>query len=160
MISYRKAIVDDAESLLNVRYISAMAIGEGFYDQEIIENWAPKVDAKSIIQEKINLSEPDRHTIIAHDNEEIIGLCTLDTKEALIKQCYILPTYRKQGIAAQLMNKAEQIAKEKNIKNLKLSSTLMAKQFYNTIGYHDLYEYDYELPNRLTMKCIIMEKQI
>lgn len=160
MISFRKAVVDDAESLLSVRHRSAMAIGEGFYDPVVIEAWAPKVDSESVAKERVNLVEPCRHTIIAQKDGEIIGLCTLDTREALIKQCYVLPDYRNLGIAAQLMNKAEQLAKDENIESLRLSSTLMAKKFYNTVGYHDLYEYDYELNDSLSMRCIIMEKKL
>ena len=185
MISFRYAITTDAEALLTVRRAAVLNSGEDHYTPEELEAWAPDVNNESIEAEAEALKNPDRITIVAVDNcagqdyslnsegidlcvnsaestgpSVIIGLCTIGIEEGLLKQCYVLPEYRGEGVAAGLVRQAEITASDRGLKSLKLSSSLIALGFYKKMGYTAQESYHYDLGNGLTMECVMMSKEI
>ena len=163
MISFRTAAGSDAESLLKTRRNAVVNYKTEQYSDVLLNAWAPKINEETICKEAEALKNPDRITIVAEDEEaqsKLVGLCTIGISEGLLKQCYVLPEYSHRGIARELVNQVEKIAKEKGLKSLKLSSTLIALNFYKKQGYKELNAYNYELENGLQMPCIMMEKEL
>ena len=158
MITYRIALSQDAEALLQTRRDSVLWSPEGKYSRKVLEAWSPKVDAATVCTESQALTDPDRITLVAESAEKMIGLCTMGISEGLLKQCYVLPQYRGLGIARTLVMHIETIAKENGLLSLKLSSSLIALDFYKKQGYHTLHTYEYPLGEGLFMSCVMMEK--
>lgn len=158
MISYRIAVSLDAEALLHTRRETVIDNTAEKYPRAVLESWAAKTDAETINQEVEAIKNPDRITIVAETTGKIIGLCTIGISEALLKQCYVLPEYNGLGIARELVKRVETIAQEKGLKSMRLSSSLIALEFYKKQGYSELNSYDYELENGLKMPCVMMEK--
>jgi len=160
LVSYRTALSRDAGSLLQTRRESVLSGSEEKYSRLILEAWAPKTDAASILQESEALKNPDRISLVAEIQEKIVGFCTIGIAEGLLKQCYVLPEYRGMGIARELVRQMEAIAKERGLTSLKLSSSLIAFDFYKKQGYSELHSYNYDLGNGLQMPCVMMEKAL
>jgi len=186
MMFYRYATTADAEVLLKIRRAAVLGCGNEHYSTEQLMAWAPKIDVATIKVETEQLNSRDRVTIIAafdsndpnyslnlaNDNFfnekttqrdlalALVGLCTIGLSEGLLKQCYILPQYRGMGIAKEMVRAVEDIAREKGLNILKLSSSLIAFRFYEKMGYRTLERYDYDLGNGLVMKCVMMYKNI
>jgi len=68
--------------------------------------------------------------------------------------------YNGRGIARELVERVENMAKEKGLQSLKLSSSLIALNFYKKQGYKELNSYNYELESGMQMPCIMMEKML
>ena len=158
MFSYRIAVSSDAEALLDTRRNAVLRNPAEKYPRNVIEAWAPKTDSATIQKEAEDINNPDRITIIAEKEEKIVGLCTIGIAESLLKQCYVLPEYNGMGIARELVKRIEEIAQEKGLTSLQLSSSLIALDFYKKQGYHELNSYNYPLGNDLQMPCVMMEK--
>lgn len=159
-MTIRIATGDDAENVLKVRREAVLVSGREYYSEEILQAWAPVVNGDNIKEQEKHLSDKDRVVLLAEIEGEIAGLVTLGISEALIKQCYVLPEYQGKGVASSLMKEIEKVAKSRGITALRLSSSLIALDFYEKIGYARQSEYDYTLPGELKMRCFIMEKQI
>jgi len=157
-VLYRAALSRDAEALLRTRRESVLSHSGEKYSRLILEAWAPKTDATSILQESEALKNPDRISLVAEIQGNIVGFCTIGIAEGLLKQCYVLPPYRGMGIARELVIRVEDIAREKGLASLRLSSSLIALDFYQKQGYRELHSYNYDLGNDLQMPCIMMEK--
>ena len=186
MISIRYAIAADAKILLTIRRAAVLSCGNEHYSPEQLMAWAPIVNEATIKTEAEALNNRDRVTIIAViDGSEldyslnlandtlsvektaqrsvtskIVGLCTIGLSEALLKQCYVLPQYRGMGIAKGLVRTVESIAQSEGISSLKLSSSLIALNFYEKLGYRAIERYHYDLEGGLVMECVMMYKNI
>jgi len=163
MINYRLATDSDAENLLKTRRNAVVNHKTNQYSDIILNAWAPKINEETIGKEAEALKNPDRITIVAEDDDAqsaMVGLCTIGISEGLLKQCYVLPEYNGRGIARELVNQVEKTAREKGLKSLKLSSSLIALNFYKKMGYKELNSYNYELENELQMPCVMMEKEM
>jgi len=162
-MNYRVATVSDAENLLKTRREAVVNHPTDQYSDALLNAWAPKIDGETIRAEAEALKNPDRITLVAEDGEaqsKMVGLCTIGLSEGLLKQCYVVPEYNGKGIARELVERVERIAKEKGLKSLQLSSSLIALNFYKKQGYKELNSYNYELNNGLLMPCIMMEKML
>jgi putative acetyltransferase len=160
MISYQIATSADAERLLRTRRHTVLGDRSGRYSQTILDAWAPIVSEERIFAEANALENPSRVTIMALDEKNIAGLCSINTSEGLLQQCYVLPEYNNKGIARELVQRAEAIAKESGLKLLVLSSSLIALEFYKKQGYEELNNYLYDLGNGLQMPCVMMQKTL
>jgi len=159
-VIYVRASARDAQELLRVRREAVITSGRGIYPDKILLAWAPNITLENIEEQRRLLSDDDRITLVARMGDSIIGLCTLGISEGLVKQCYTLPGFQGMGVAASLMREIEKIAIDKGLKELKLSSSMIALPFYKKIGYIELNEYDYPLSEELFMRCVMMGKEV
>ena len=157
-ITYRSAQSPDAEALLQTRRSVVLCSNTEKYPRVILEAWAPLINPVTIQKEAEALKDSDRITIVAQSGQQIVGLCTLGVSEGLLKQCYVLSEFAGMGIATKLVQQIETIAKNRGIQLLKLSSSLIALDFYRKQGYTELNRYYYELDHGLQMLCVMMEK--
>jgi N-acetylglutamate synthase-like GNAT family acetyltransferase len=160
MLSYRIAVSSDAEALLQTRRSTVVNNMAGKYPRVVLEAWAPIIDSETIAKETEAIKKSERISLIAESDGKMVGLCTINTAEGLLQQCYVLPEYTGRGIAAELVKRIEIIAQEKGLSSLRLSSSLIALNFYKKQGYHELNSYDYDLGNGLQMQCVMMEKEL
>ena len=76
--------------------------------------------------------------LIAVCDEKIIGsarLRQLSTELGSISYVAVLPKFQSQGVGTALIQKVIEIAKEKQLKSLKVASRLSASKFYERIGF-------------------------
>ncbi len=167
MIKYRTATTADARELLQTRYNAVMYNGRDIYPQEVLQAWVPKITAETIAAETRSLESADRITFVAEDCDEntkskpkIVGLTTLVVSTSSVWQCYVLADYGGKGIGNRLMDMLEDKAREKGIKKLIISSSLMAFEFQKKRGFTPLNSYEYALGDGLSLTCYMMEKEL
>ena len=75
---------------------------------------------------KRTLENPDNHTIVAKDNNRIIGFIQLKVNQqnGIISHLYILPGYEGNSIGTQLFTIIKEQAVQLNITKLMIESTL------------------------------------
>jgi GNAT superfamily N-acetyltransferase len=146
MITYRKAVLSDAEKLAEIR---------SFFLKELINETS---EEDRIIFEQANLEYFRKalgdNTFIAWlaiDNEEIIatsGLSfsvvppfpnVLDGKVAYIMNMYTFPMYRNRGIGAELFKKIVDEAKQLGYKKITLNASDMGRPLYEKYGFKDIH---------------------
>ena len=95
---------------------------------------------------KIIPNNKDIHVLGYYINDSLVGTVTLNIltlpsgKEATIWNLAVKEDYRRLGIATKLMNKAEEIAKQEDIKRIWLFSGLHRKsahELYIKMGYDE-----------------------
>lgn len=164
MITYRTATAADARELLQTRHDAVMYNGRDIYPQEVLQAWVPKISEETITAEICSLESPDRITFVAEDTvgekSKIVGLTTLVVSTGSVWQCYVLANYGGRGIGNRLMDMLEEKAREKGIKKLIISSSLMALEFQKRRGFVPLNSYEYDLGSGLSLTCYMMEKEI
>ncbi len=167
MIKYRIATTADAHELLQTRHDAVIYNGRDIYPQEVLQAWVPKITAETIAAEMRSLESTDRITFVAEHWDEntetkpkIVGLTTLVVSTSSVWQCYVLSNYGGKGIGKRLMDMLEGNAREKGIKKLIISSSLMAFDFQKKQGFVPLNSYEYDLGEGLSLTCYMMEKEL
>lgn len=87
--------------------------------------------------EEIDQYEDSATHFVLYDGEQPVGAGRVREVDALLKveRICVLPTYRGKGSGKMIMEKVEEIAKEKDIKMLKLNAQTHAEEFYKKLGY-------------------------
>jgi GNAT superfamily N-acetyltransferase len=146
MITYRKAVISDAEKLAEIRSIFLKEAND-----------VPSEEARIIIEqanlEYLRQALYDNTFIswVALDNKEIIATSGLsfsvipplyripDGKVAFIMNMYTFPLYRNLGIGTELFKKIVEEAKQLGYKKITLFATDMGRPIYEKYGFEDVY---------------------
>ena len=145
MITYRKAILSDAEKLAEIR---------SFFLKEMnnVTSEEDRITVEQANLEYLRKALYDNTFIswIALDNEVIIatsGLSfsvvppffnILNGKVAYIMNMYTLPSYRNRGIGTELFKKNIDEAKQLGYKKITLNATNMGRPLYEKYGFKDV----------------------
>lgn len=75
------------------------------------------------------LVQPNMHILVAREHRIVGALCLIISDDAfwaikwgLIENVFVLPEYRRQGIAKELMDRAETLARESDCQFVKLTT--------------------------------------
>ena len=146
LITYRKAVLSDAEKLAEIRVNFLTEAGNitseeerNFIERAILEYFKKGLYDKTFV------------SWLALDNEEIIATSGLsfsvvppysqvpDGKVAYIMNMYTFPTYRKRGIGTELLKRVVDEAKQLGHKKITLDATKIGKPLYEKYGFKDLH---------------------
>ena len=148
MIEYRKATIDDIETLLQIRIDFMRDVKSVTTDDD--EKVMREANA-----EYLNETLPDGSFIqwLAADNGKIIATGSVsfyklppnrwrpNGKVAYIANMFTYPEYRKQGIATKLLSLSVEDAKSRGCKQVLLDATAMGKPLYEKFGFTDAKDY-------------------
>ena len=136
-IEFEKAKLSDYEEIHTVMQISAREISRKAYHKELVDTFDKFYIDKTIDYIKQTLENPDNHTIVAKDNNRIIGFIQLkaNKQNGTISHLYILPGYEGNSIGTQLFNLVKEQAVQLNITKLMIESTLNALAYYEKLGF-------------------------
>ncbi len=127
-LKIRKFQEEDAEEASNLIKKTLREMNSKDYPPEVIDylsNLYCPTTLKNISRE--------RNFFLAEKDKKIIGTITLE--HDYIGVLFIHPDYMNLGIGTLLMHHVEQIARENNIKKIRLNSSITAKLFYHKLGY-------------------------
>jgi GNAT superfamily N-acetyltransferase len=145
MITYRKAVLSDAEKLAEIRSIFLKEYKNVSSEEE-------RIIVEQAILEYYRRTLCDNTFIswIALDDTEIIatsGLSfsvvpplfpVLDGRVAYIMNIYTFPKYRNQGIATELFKRIVDEAKQLGYKKITLNATDMGRPLYEKYGFKEV----------------------
>ena len=136
-IEFEKARLSDYEEIYSVMQTSAREISRKAYKKELVDAFDKFYIDKTKDYIKQTLENPDNHTIVAKDNNRIIGFIQLkvDKLNGTISHLYILPGYEGNSVGTQLFNLTKEQAVQLNITKLIIESTLNALAYYEKLGF-------------------------
>lgn len=98
--------------------------------------------------------------LVAEEQNRIVGLGVLDVEKSLVNAVYVDPSYVKKSVGRRLVGALEEIARTKNVTELRLNSTLNAVPFYEALGYSHGKIPVTRLPNGTELPCVAMAKRL
>jgi len=133
VVSTRLATPADAEEAVAVVRESIMLLCEADHqgDAPTLERWLRNKTPEHF---KTWCADPDTRLVVGELAATIAGVAALH-RSGEIRLCYVRPEFVRSGVGRALMGALEASAREWNIANLKLSSSLAARNFYERCGY-------------------------
>ncbi|UZD15561.1 GNAT family N-acetyltransferase [Gallibacterium anatis] len=127
MLQLRAYITSDCEKLIKLFYQTVHTVNAKDYTKEQLNVWAPD----NINSLEWNESFLKNYTIVAIDNDEIVGFGDID-KTGYLDRLFVHKDHQRKGIASVICNKLEQ-----SIKNMKITTatSITAKAFFEQRGY-------------------------
>ena len=136
-IEFEKAKLSHHEEIQTVMQTSAREISRKAYHKELADTFDKFYIDKTSDYIKQTLENPNNHTIVAKDDERIIGFIQLKVKKknGTISHLYILPGYEGNSVGTQLFSLIKERAVQLNITKLMIESTLNALTYYEKLGF-------------------------
>lgn len=129
MFVIRKATRADVPTICAMRSRAILANCAGFYPVQSLTKWAQQIISDVLIQdiaEKFYVSE---------DNDKVVGSGALNFATGTIDAIFVDPDYFGRGLAKAMMNFLEQLARQADLKVLRLDARLNAAGFYRSWGF-------------------------
>lgn len=123
----RKYRASDCNKLANLFYDTVHNVNKKDYTLEQLNVWATgKVDLG-----KWNESFLEHYTVVAIDNDKIVGFGDID-KTGYLDRLYIHKDYQRRGIATAICNELES---KVNTAQISTNASITAKPFFRKRGY-------------------------
>jgi len=144
-ITYRKAVLSDAEKLAEIRSILLKELGNTSEEERVIVEQANLEYFRKALRENTFVSW------IALDNEEIIATSGLsfsevppfspiiDGKVAYIMNMLTFPSYRNRGIGTELFKRIVAETKQLGYKKITLNTSDTGRPLYEKYGFKDVH---------------------
>jgi len=137
----RRASPQDAAAAAEVLQRSIREVCGPDYgnDPELLDPWCANKTSANLSHW---ISQPQHDLIVAEQSDagqivgRLVGVGLLDLKAGVIKLCYLVPEALSQGIGKALLQTLEQSARAHGHTQLRLESSLTARDFYLRQGYH------------------------
>lgn len=147
----RKYTESDCKQLSELFFQTVHKINKKDYSKEQLNVWATgKVDI-----EEWNKSFLEHYTIVAVENNEIIGFGDIDYS-GYLDRLYVHCNYQRRGIATAICN---QLEKSIDTKVITTQASITAKPFFEKRGYRVIKEQQVER-NGILLINYIMEKKL
>lgn len=140
----------DCKELAELFYNTVHTINAKNYTKEQLDVWA----TGQIDLEKWNLSFQEHYSIVAVDDDIIIGFGDID-KTGYLNRLFVHKDYQKKGVATAICDKLERIAQKLII----VHASVTAKSFFEKRGYRVIKKQQVERQGIL-LDNFVMEKII
>lgn len=136
-IEFEKAKLSNYAEIHGVMQTSAREISRKTYHKELVDTFDKFYIDKTSDYIKQTLENPNNHTIVAKDDDRIIGFIQVkvNKKNGTISHLYILPGYEGNSVGTQLFSIIKEKAVQLNITKLLIESTLNALTYYEKLGF-------------------------
>ena len=131
----RKYQASDCKELADLFYNTVHIVNAKDYTKEQLNVWA----TKQVDLEKWNKSLQEHFSVVALDNETIIGFGDID-KTGYLDRLFVHANYQKKGIATALCNQLEQAVQG----DITTHAPITAKPFFEKRGYRVVKEQEVE----------------
>jgi N-acetylglutamate synthase-like GNAT family acetyltransferase len=154
-MNIREAKSADYPIILALHIDSIKTLCSGHYSKKSISEW---VATRKL--EYYRNTPGVEVLIVGEEDKKIVGFCRLDIKERCLTGLFITPECTGKKYAKQLLNKMEDIARNHEIKELFLYSTLNAVDFYHHMGYEGSVKIMHRLKSGTSALSVKMSKKL
>ncbi|NJK50066.1 GNAT family N-acetyltransferase [Candidatus Gracilibacteria bacterium] len=151
----RRAKQEDKEFIWQVHTEAISELCKNHYTQQQIQAWT-----SFLIPESYREVIETREFFVVEDDKSIVGFGQLNFETGEVEAVYVSPKSVEHGLGRRILQTLENVAREKGLKSLHLSSSLNAVPFYKKAGYTSHYESKHHLPNGTELACIYMAKHL
>lgn len=153
-LTIRRAIATDIPAIRETHLASIRGLCADAYTPEQIEKWMSNRD----LDRYAPLVTPRFHCLVAVDAAALGGFGTLDLEKSEISSLFTRPEYAGAGVAGSLLQRLEDIARQRGLRALSLESTVNARRFYLKHGYQVLAAAVKRFSSGLEIDCFQMQK--
>lgn len=140
----------DCKELTELFYNTVHAINAKDYTKEQLNVWATGY----IDLEKWNQSLQEHYSVVAIDNEIIVGFGDIDIT-GYLDRLFVHADYQRKGIATAICNELEQVVE---IDKITTHASITAKPFFDSRGYKVIKEQQV-VKNGISLTNYLMEKK-
>lgn len=146
----RKYQASDCKELADLFYNTVHIVNAKDYTKEQLNVWA----TKQVDLEKWNKSLQEHFSVVALDNETIIGFGDID-KKGYLDRLFVHANYQKKGIATGLCNQLEQAVQG----DITTHASITAKPFFEKRGYKLVKEQQVERQGIFLTNYVMIKKR-
>lgn len=146
----RKYQASDCKELADLFYNTVHIVNAKDYTKEQLNVWA----TKQVDLEKWNKSLQEHFSVVALDNETIIGFGDID-KTGYLDRLFVHANYQKKGIATALCNQLEQAVQG----DITTHAPITAKPFFEKRGYKLVKEQQVERQGIFLTNYVMIKKR-
>ena len=132
-ICIRKFDINDTNECIALFRGTVHSVNAKDYTPSQLAAWAPENIDSNSWQKRLT----DSLTYIAEVDNQIIGFGNMTTN-GYLDMLFIHKNFQRKGIAKKIVIKLEEIALELGLKEVSTESSITAKPFFETMGYHIL----------------------
>ncbi|MGP8214458.1 MAG: GNAT family N-acetyltransferase [Bacteroidia bacterium] len=126
----RRATIADMDEIARLYRDTIIAIDAKDYSKEQIEAWVSTYDYQEGWVRRLE----EQYFYVAVIDHKIVGFASMD-KFGYLDLLYIHKDYQGQGIATKLEAKLEEVAKETELNEITVQSSIGSKPFFEHRGY-------------------------
>ncbi|HCI03743.1 MAG: GNAT family N-acetyltransferase [Candidatus Pacebacteria bacterium] len=119
----------DYAAIARLRKQTIRNVNSKDYSEKIIQNWLSMRSAQDFRK-----SADECKRWVAIENEKIIGFCEHNF-ECEVSRIYVHKNYLRKGVGSRLLEVAEASLEKLGCKEIRIESTITAKDFYKIRGY-------------------------
>lgn len=146
----RKYQASDCKELTDLFYNTVHIVNAKDYTKEQLNVWA----TKQVDLEKWNKSLQEHFSVVALDNETIVGFGDID-KTGYLDRLFVHANYQKKGIATALCNQLEQAVQG----DITTHAFITAKPFFEKRGYKLVKEQQVERQGIFLTNYVMIKKR-
>ena len=155
MPSRRPATLADLSTLWELRTRAVRAGCAAHYPAAVIEIWCAAPAPASL-----PLLVQAGGAVVAEEDRRIVGYAVLNLESGELNAAFVEPSQQRRGIALQLLQQLESMARQRGLSRLFLSASLNAVPFYERAGFVSLREELYSHRCGVDLASVFMEKQL
>lgn len=158
-IDVRHAVEADSASVERVHRRAVEAVDRRFYSDDEITSWAGRRDAET---RRTRFSDSLEESVfqVAERGSRVVGFAQLIVESHEVRALYVDPRYGRRGIGRKLLDRLEDIARERGVPDLELKASLNAVAFYLARGYERLDDATHRLGDGTELRCVRMRKRL
>lgn len=149
----RKATGGDRDGIWTVFLTSVLELCGTHYERAEVLAWAASIEPESF-----GGSILTRITLVAEEEGRIVAFGQFNPELGEVDSLYVAPGFTGRGLGRALLRMFEEIALEKEIGWMQMSSTLNAVAFFEKEGYKQARMEQLQLPNGAALPRIRMSK--
>jgi len=152
-IKTRKFKLSDLDIVRDLIHNTIDVCYSDVYNTEAVKYFKDYHNGKNILKDA-----KEGYTIILLSNNQIIATGTII--DAYVTRVFVGPEFQKRGFGKLIMRKLEEKARSTGIGVVKLSASLPAKKFYDSLGYKTIKKTFVKVENGKKLDYYKMEKSL
>ena len=141
---------DDASAIARLFYGTVRSVNQADYSEEQVEAWAPAVPNKQAWHAR--MSEPDRRTLVAEEDDEVVGFAELED-DGHLDMLYLRGDALGRGVGRRLYEAVE------GLRRIFTEASITARPFFERNGFRVVREQRISCRG-VEMTNFAMEKQL
>ncbi|WP_305465443.1 GNAT family N-acetyltransferase [Photobacterium leiognathi] len=155
MTLIRKADKCDVSRIWEIRTQTILKTCVSHYSNEVVFSWANSPMPDDFDEILLSLG-----AIVLEEHEYIVGFGFVDTKNNSLESIFVDPRFTGRGFGKKIANNLIHKAKKSGLYNLRLSSSLNAIKFYESMGFVAGEKTSWKHPSGFELAYIPMTKVI
>jgi putative acetyltransferase len=151
----RPATAGDATRIHQIHADSIRLLCAADYTPAQIDSW---LRFRSVADYRRAIESDETNFLATLPDQTVAGYATYTPGE--LTALFVSPAHARLGIGRLLLATTEQHAREHDLRELTLQSTLTSRAFYERHGYTAVAPESYTLPDGVTIPCVRMTKPL